>query len=249
MATTLVGAPSVVPSVTLEQTVLTDLHNTFKKVLYAHLGVIVLLICFIAVGGYFGLKSYDKALAHADALQAQFTASQKSLTDLLAQDAQLRTQQSAQEAALVAQVAQRASQAPPPAVTQALQPSASAVDAIQGIQSEFNLQPAPEPLPDEKIALSVPNAQEMIRQVGAGKLAEADLSDETQLYTLEQTKNASLNTDLIACKSTLSECQSTLKAYQNVVKKSRLRRILGGIGRNAERVGILVVGIELGHSL
>ena|ERR1035438_10439524 len=93
--------PAVTPNLESE------LSAYVHKVLYAHFGVIVLMLVLMGAGGYFGLRSYDKALAHAEALQIQFNtaqaqaaASQKQLTDLLAADSAQRAKESAQQATL-----------------------------------------------------------------------------------------------------------------------------------------------------
>jgi len=236
------------------------------RVLYAHMFALTLILFLIGAGGYYGLKSYDKALAHAEALQQQFSVaqqnfntSQKALTDLLAADAAERAQQSSQQAALVLQIAQRNAQAPAPVVTQALAPNAGVSDEILGLQSVMSDVPSFGPVsttPDQKIALSVPQAQGVVQELAIGKRSTADLQDEISLYTLETAKNTSLSNDLAQCvsdstqaKVALADAKKSLAAYDKLAYRSKFRKILGGIGRNAERIGIAIVAFELGRKL
>jgi hypothetical protein len=273
MATTVALPTTVAPvtvspttTVTIEQKVLTDLHNGLHRIIYAHLGILVLLLALVGAGGYFGLKSYDKALAHAEALQTQYNlaqaaavASQKQLTDLLAADAAQRAQESAQQASLAQQILKRDAQAPAPAIQTALQPSATAANVAKGlteIYSDDKTFGVVQATPDGKVLSTVPQTQAMITSRLDSLRLSADLADTSKLYTLEQAKSSSLQTDLNSCKSTsskdeiaLADAQKTIKAYNKLVNRSKFKKILGAIGRNAERVGILFVGIELGHKL
>jgi hypothetical protein len=257
---------SIQPTVTFTQEVLTDLHNGLHRIIYAHLALLLVLFSLVGVGGYIGFRSYENQVARAEALQvqfaqaqAQFVASQKQLTDLLATDAAERIQQSAQQVKLEEQIAKRNAQVPAPAVTRALQPTANAVDAENGLATVMSVVPgfgSPSTTPDGKVALSVPQAQQTIQELIVGQRSTADLKDEISLYTLEQAKNSSLSKDLTQCTASvtaagtaLADAKKTIAAYNKVAHQSRFRKILGSIGRNAERVGILVVGIELGHHI
>lgn len=247
----------------MAEDVLLDLHKGMRRLIYAHLGVLVLSLALAGAGAYFGLKSYDKALAHAETLQAQFNtvqtqfvASQRELTELLAKDSAQRTVNSAQQAKIEAQMAQRDSQKVPPAVAQALEPNADVKIVVSALQSVYNFGDAPKVEPDGMIAVTVPNAQIEVSEEVNAKRFSADLQDETQLFTLEQAKSTSLGNDLSACQSTLStanvalgNAQKTLAAYNKLVHRSKFRKILGSVGRNAERIGILVVGFEVGRRL
>jgi hypothetical protein len=227
---------------------------------------LTLILFLIGAGGYYGLKSYDKALAHAEALQQQFNVaqqnfntSQKALTDLLAADAAERAQQSSQQAALVLQIAQRNAQAPAPVVTQALAPNAGVSDLNLGIRAVFTTTPdfgTPKDEPDGNLGLNRLETQAVIASKVSGDQAKADLQDEISLYTLETAKNSSLSNDLSQCvsdntqaKVALAEAKKSLAAYDKLSHRSKFRKILGGIGRNAERIGIAIVAFELGRKL
>lgn len=246
-----------------DTTVQSEISAFAHKVLYAHLGIFVLLIGLLAGGAYFGLRSYDKALAHAEALQQQFNvaqaayvASQKQLTDLLATDAAQRAVQTAQQATLEAQIVKRDSQPQPPVITQALTPSASTIQVAEGLQSAYGFQTLPEVTPDNKIALEPQEAQETLSAKVNLVRFSGDLQDETQLYTLEVAKNSSLSNDLTQCQTTeaagvtaLAAANKSLAAYDKLAHRSKFRKILGSIGRNAERIGIAVVAFEVGHRI
>ena len=187
---------------TVPVTLQSELSAYAHKVLLTHLGALVLILALVGFGVYRGFSSYDKLLAHAEALQTQFTqaqaqysASQKQLTDLLATDSAERAQESSQQAALVS-------------------------------------------------------------QIEAGELTEADLKDEIQLYTLEVAQNASLTKDLTQCvadntqaKQALADAKKSLAVYDKLAHRSKFRKILGGVGRNLERVGIAIVAFEVGKGL
>ena len=244
-------------------TLQSELSTYAHKVLLTHLGALVLILALVGFGVYRGFSSYDKLLAHAEALQTQFTqaqaqynASQKQLTDLLATDSAERAQESSQQAALVSQIAQRTAQAPSPVVSQALAPSASVLEVAEGLQAAFNLQTTPKVTQDGEIAVNPLETQTMIGLEEAGELAQANLKDETQLYTLETAKNSSLSKDLDQCvsdntqsKQALADAQKALAVYNKALHRSRFRKILGGVGRNAERIGIAIVAFEAGRKL
>lgn len=251
---------SVTP--TLESELSTFAH----KVLYAHLGIFVLLLALMAGGAFFGLKSYDKALAHAEALQAQFSqaqtaaaASQKALADLLAQDAQLRATESAQQANLAQQILRRDAQAPSPTVQAALQPTANSVNVILAIKSQHtdaNPPVDPKGLPDGNIEITASEGRLWVSEKDSLNRFSADLKDTVQLYTLEQSKTTSLSNDLTQCNVTvtkdevaLADAKKSLVAYDKLANRSRFRKILGSIGRNAERFGIAVIAFEAGRKL
>lgn len=239
-----------------------ELSVFVHKVLYAHVGVLVLLLALMGTGGYFGLRSYDKALAHAESLQvqfnaaqAQFTASQKQLTDLLAVDSAQRAQESAQQASLTQQIIQRDAKAPAPAVQTALQPSASAESVVLGLQSLYTGSiptVVPKVTPDGNIEISAPEGQLWVSDKLSLNRFSADFQDEVKLYTLEQAKSTSLSNDLAQCTASnalagtsLVDAKKTIAAYEKIAKRSRWKKFLSG----AEKVALVVAGIEIGHKL
>jgi hypothetical protein len=247
-------------------TLQSELSAYAHKVLLTHLGVLVLILALVGFGVCRGFSSYDKLLAHAEALQAQFTqaqaqysASQKQLTDLLATDSAERAQESSQQAALVSQIAQRTTQAPSPVVTQALAPGAGSEDLVLAFKSVLSLPNSsvdPKAMSDGTVDLGPTVAQQTLSLLEAGNLAQANLKDETQLYDLEVSQNSSLTKDLSQCvsdetqaKTALADAQKALAVYKKALHRSRFRKILGGVGRNAERIGIAIVAFEAGRKL
>jgi len=243
-------------------TVRSELSTFVHKVLYAHAGAFILLVALIGAGGYFGLRSYDKALAHAEALQvqfnqaqAQFTASQKQLTDLLAADSAQRAAESAQQASLEQQILNRNTQVPVPVVKTALQPDATAAQAATGLGASYSDVPSFGPVTvttDGKVALSVPQVQGAISAHEDEKRLAFDLQAETSLYTLETSKSTSLSNDLQQCRVTeaagataLVDADKTITAFKKAAHRSLFRRILG----KAETVALVVAAFELGHKL
>lgn len=260
--TTQVPVPS--PLVTLEQEALQKLHDGLHKIIFAHMGVFVLFIALIAAGGYFGLRSYDKQVERADALALQFqksqelaAASQKQLADIIAADTVARAQETARQQDIEQQMLKRNTQAPAPVVVEALKPSANAANVVLAIQSQHaNDNPPVDPkvLSDGNLSISVPEAQRWVSEKADLDRFSANYRDEVQLYTLEQSKTTSLSKDLAQCQDTetkdqaaLTDAKKTIAAYDKAAHKSKFRKILGSIGRNAERVGLIVAGIELGQ--
>ena len=223
----------------------TELSTFAHKVLYAHAGVLVLILVLVGLGGYCGLKSYDAQLAKAQVTEQKYEAAQKTLTDLLATDAQERAAMQAQQANLIGQIAKRDKTPPSAPVIAALQPNATAETAANVLGLVFSLSPYPSATPDNKVVLSVPNAQELVKNgVELNKL-RPDYADEVKLYDLEQQKSTSLNNDLVQCKTTLVASQKEATAYKKIAVKGRWKKFLGG----AEKVGTLVGGLVLGHMI
>ena len=233
---------------TIPQLPQSELSVFVHKILLAHVGVFILTLALVGAGGYFGLRSYDKALAHAEALQAQFNTEHKALTDLLAQDTQARAQESAQQAALVEAIAKRNAAPLPVAVQTALQPDASAQDAAAGLTEAYTGLPSfgvVEPTSDGKVSSTVPQTQAEIQSREAEITLSANLKDEINLYTLEATKSGSLQNDLTSCESTVSTANATIAAYKKLAVRSKWKKFLGG----AEKVGLVLLGVEIGHRL
>jgi hypothetical protein len=251
--------------VTLEQQVLTNIHNKLHMIVFAHIGVIILFMALLGAGGWFGLRSYDKQVERAEALQVQFqkaqetaVQAQKQLTDIIAADSAARAQESAQQSQIELEMAKRASQAPAPVVSQALLPTANAQQVATGLSFSFS---------DESgfgtatalpvgVSLTIPQAQVVVTDHEKEKTLSLTLQGETQLFSLEQQKTASLGKDLAQCQDTDTKDQAalvaankTIAAFSKIVHQSKFRKVLGSIGRNAERVGILILGVEIGRKI
>jgi hypothetical protein len=226
----------------------TELSAFARRVLYSHAGILVLLIVLIGAGGYFGLRSYDAQLAKAEVTEQKYEAAQKTLTDLLATDAQERAQMQAQQANLIGQIAKRDKTPPSAPVIAALQPNASAEVLALGLGSSFNDVSSfgvPQTTPDGKVALNGQETQEIIQDHEQGKKDHADLADTMKLYGLEQQKTASLTKDNVQCTTTLADAQKSITAYKKLAVRSRWQRFMTG----AEKVTIFISGVALGHKL
>src|SRR6266702_4253308 len=63
-----------------------DLHNHHVTVSYFLVGIIAVVLALASLGGYIGLRSYEKALDRAEAREAQFDARDKAWQVTLAQN-------------------------------------------------------------------------------------------------------------------------------------------------------------------
>jgi hypothetical protein len=238
---------------TISQEALSQLHSEFTtlaskhaSVSYAVLGILVLVLFLAGIGGFLGLKSYDAQLAKAQVTEQKYEAAQKTLTDLLATDAQERAQMQAQQTNLVNQIAKRDKTPPSAPVIAALQPNAPAEVLAQGLGSSFSDVSGfglPQPTPDGKVALNGQETQIVIQDHELEKKDHADLTDTKMLYGLEQQKSASLNKDIVSCTTTLADAQKTITAYKKIAMKSKWRKFLDG----AEKVGLVIAGAAVGH--
>jgi hypothetical protein len=241
--------------VTLTQEALSQLHSDFASlaakhasVSFAALGILALVLVLAGIGGYFGLKSYDAQLAKAQVTEQKYEAAQKTLTDLLATDAQERADMQQQQQNLVAQIAKRDSKPASAPVLAALQPNADLNSLILGISASYSDIPAfgqPQPTLDGKVALNGLESQIVIQDHEQEKKDHADLKDEQILYSLEQQKNTSLNKDIIQCTDTLKDAQASIVAYKKLAVRSKWRKFLDG----AEKVLIFASGAAIGHKI
>lgn len=254
------------PLVTLEQEVLTNLHNKLHTIIVAHIGVLVLFIALVGFGGWLGLRSYDKQVERAEALQVQFEKSQevaaqaqKQLADIIAADSAARAQETTKQQDIEKAMLQRAQTPPAPPVVEALKPSADAGQLKIGLEAVFAAVPTFGPVSvgeGTSVVLNQAQTQAVIVSRENELSLSLDLKDETALFTLEQAKTSSLNRDLTACQATVSSDKDALKkaqdsivAYEKVAHQSKFRRVLGAIGSTAGKVVIAAVAFEIGASI
>lgn len=233
------------PVVTI-QSELSTLAQKHVTLSYAILGVLVLAMFVACLGGYMGLRGYEKALAHAQAVEQTFEQKDQqyqqmivSFQQQLAQDSADRQAATAKQTQLAAQIAARAKQPPSPVVQTGLQPDATAQEAGNALGAIFSAPGSPVvPMatPDGKVSVSVKEAQEMASLGLDGERSEADLKDEVGLYTLEQSKFSSLQKDLTSCQSTLSgantsldDAKKAIEAYKKAATKTKLQKVWNGI--------------------
>jgi Na+-transporting methylmalonyl-CoA/oxaloacetate decarboxylase gamma subunit len=243
-----------------------NVHDRLHKLIYAHIGVVILLLALLVGVGYGAMKMHERDLAHAEQLQQAFNQAntvaaqaQKQLADIIAADAVQRAQESAKQDQIELTMAQRAQTPPPAPVATALKPSADAAAVISGLQFVYSdSKPPINPIvePDGKIALALPDAQRLVSTKADLVTSQANLQDEIALFTLEQSKSTSLSKDLGQCQDTVSKDEAALKAadpaikaYAKLARQSKFRRILGSVGRNTERIAVFAAGVYFGKKL
>jgi len=226
------------------------------------LGVILLLLAVGSLGGYFGFKSWQKAMDKAEVQEQRFEQrDQQYQQAILAFQKQLdadtaeRQQASQKQAELQARIDQRASQPLPKPVADGLKPDATAQEAGNALGAIFtrpNAPVVPMATPEGKVAVSVKEAQEIASLGLDGQRSAANLQDETGLYTLEKAKSTSLSNDLTSCQGTLTQSQADLKEakltiadYKKVAKKSKWQRIWGGVKDYGLPVAAFILGSRL----
>jgi len=227
---------------------------------YSILGVLVLALVLAGLGGWLSIKGYERALQRAEAAEAvskqheaDFNEKYKALSDLLAQHEADRAKEQEQQNKLLSQIATRASQPVPTVIQTGLRPDATAQDArnaIAAVTSAAGKPVSPEVTPDQKVAVNVPESQQLISLLYEGNAAKLDLRDTKMLFTLEQTKNSSLSNDLTQCRAsvkagkvTIAADDKTIADYKKAATRSRFRKFLDG----AEKVALLLGGVAIGH--
>ena len=241
------------------QTEVSALAHKHITLSYAILAVLVLALVVGCLGGYVGLRGYERALARAEAAEQRFEQKDQqyqqmfqSFQQQLAKDSADRDAATQREQALQAQIAARASQPLSPAVQTGLKPDATAQEAAIALQTALPALGALEATPEGKVLSTVTQTQAEAISIMAGNKAGADLKDTQSILGLEQSKTQSLTTDLNSCKSTLSESQTTLAdaqktitAYKKAAVKSRWQRVWGGI----KTYGGFFLGVAVGRKL
>lgn len=223
----------------------TKLAHKQATVTYGVLGVLVIFMGMVGTGGYFALKAFN---AQADKAAAQYIVYTDTLKDFQTQLALHDTQRQAAEvkvADLQAQIAKRAAQPLPKPVVDGLQEHAPAQAVAGALLSLFPNFDPPEVTTAGKIALSPPEAQQVISRVVDGDRAKLNFQDEKQTVDLQNGTISSLNNDLGACRTTLAEADKTISGYKKVVAPTRWKRFLQG----AEKVGLFIAGAALGKVL
>ena len=239
MATT----PAVNPT-TLQSEVSALAH----KFLYAHLGVIVLLIGMMCAGGYLGVKSFDAQLARQEQKDAQYQTDRKAFLDTLnAHDAD-RAAQAQKISDLETQIAKRDSKPLPQPVQDGLKPGATTEQAKTALEGVYSDTPAMGTLSigsDGKIAVTTAQAQQLtLTKVGLDT-AKGDLADEKSISGLQKQSIFSLTNDLGQCKALNIKAEADIAGYKKLAVRSRWKKFMSG----AEKVGVFMAGIYVGHKL
>jgi hypothetical protein len=217
------------------------------RLTYIFVGIILLLLAAAGVGGYYGYQAYAGQVSRAEALEKQYVEAQKDFMAQLAAHNAERTTNAKESAVLVARVAARAAQAPAPVVRRALEPTATALEVRNGLQDVLSDRGALPSLIDvqgENLVVPPATAQIWLSDEVVLTRVKADLTDTNRLLSLANADKSSLTSDLTQCKATLGDAQKSVDAYKKAAKVTRFRKFLNG----AEKVGILIVGISLGHT-
>ena len=246
MSTQPVSQVTVLPAFqTMVQSEVSALAHKHITLSYAILAVLVIALAVGCLGGYMGLRGYERALARAEAAEQRFEQKDQQYQQMftafqqqIAKDSADREAASQQQAKLEAQIASRANQPLPTVVQTGLKPDATAQEAGNALGAVFTKPDAPVvPMatPDGKVQISAKEAQEVASLGIDGQRAEADLKDEIALYTIETTKTISLSKDLQACTDTLAvskddlkEAKVTIADYKKVAKRSKWQKIWQG---------------------
>lgn len=247
------------------ESALASLAQKHVTISYTLVGVIVVILILVGVGAYFGNKSWQAAMSRAEASEKQMDADRTQYQQTLAQMQKQIDQNNAQiqqdqvrEAQLVAQISQRDKQADTQ-ISNVLQPGKTATDAFSDLASAYKgvvsltQDIVKDPTGAEQfLAFPVPAVQQFTAAELSDQRDSKDLADTKSELSDEQDKSAKLTdslnqttASLTALQTTEKACEATVTNYKKVAKKSRFRRIMGGV----EKVGLFAAGVFIGHKL
>ena len=225
-----------------------DLGHKHASVSYLLIGILALFLIVCSVGGYIALKSFDNQLAKQDVKDAQYQADRKTFMDSLAAHDAERAAQAQQITDLEAQIKQRAAKPLPPAVQTSLKPGADAQTVATGLTEAYKHTTsfgAVAVIPPETIALSPPQAQQVIQAKADLDALVLDLGDERSINSILNASNSSLTNDLGSCKALNVQANKDIAGYKKLATKSKFRKFLDG----ALKVGLFAGGVYAGHKI
>ena len=239
----------VAPTITaVVQSEVAALANKHIGLIFGLVGTIILMLGLMGVGGYFGLKAFDAQLSRQEVRDTQYQQDRTTFLNTLAAHDAERAAQATQIAQLEAQIKARDSKPLPKPVQDGLKPGANAQTVAAGLTDAYWAVPsfgAVAVIPPETIALSVPQAQQVLFDKIDLDKAKGDLGDQKSINGLQETTIGSLKTDLNTCKDLNTKAQADIAGYKKLAKKSRWQKFLAG----AEKVGLLAGGAMLGHMI
>jgi hypothetical protein len=226
---------------------ISDLSKHHVTLNYAVIGVLVLVLALCGVGGYFGLKSYESAMARAEAAEKQFNADRKELT------AQLVASKTVQDTATKAQqvivkVVHDRDAATDKKIADVSAPGKSATDALSDLSAAYHGTIVADPnavTADGRLAFPVFTVQGFTASKIDEERLAANLKSSVDNLAQEQKKTASLTADVAAANKAVADAEPAIKAYKKIAERSKWRKI----GAGALKAGIFVAGIYLGHKL
>lgn len=228
-------------------TQLVNMASKHATVSYTLIAVLCGVLALAGVGGYIGLKFADAQLARAEKQEEQYNADRKVWQEQMTANAAARNQDTARQQVVVKVVDSRDKSADA-AIQEAVKPTADLETVRTGLQLAYKDVPAfgvVQPTNDGKIALGLPQAQQITAyKIDRDRLA-ADLADEKTNLGLEQHKTELLSLDLSTAKKTDQECQTVVTAYKKAAQVSKLRKVLSG----ATKALLFGAGLYLGSKL
>src|SRR5665213_232019 len=188
---------------TAVQSEISALAHRHLTLTFGLVGTLVLFMVLMGFGGYMGLKHFEAQLSKQDDKDDQYQSDRKTFLDTLtAHDAE-RTGDKVQIVQLQAQISKRDSQPLPKVVQAGLQPDSTSQAVAGALQSVYSDVPSFGAVVAESpttVALSLPQAQQMVKDKASLSTTRADLTDEKSTISLLNTANASLSGDLNQCK-------------------------------------------------
>lgn len=256
-AATLITAPAaavLTPEQQIQAVLVSQLSALAHKHATVSYGLIAVLVVFLALaglGGYFGLKLYDKEIARAEAANQRYEQDKKELATELATNTAQRATDTQQQGVIV-KVVHDTDSSTDAKIAQVLQPK-TPQEALSDLDSAYSgsldLKNTPVDPAGSTLTFSIPTVQ----QFSATKLdrnrLSADLSNYQGLLKLEQDKTTTLTADLKKSGDTLGTCQTTVDDYKKAAKVGKFKKFLHGAGVTTVAIVAAVVGYEIGHKL
>lgn len=251
---------SISPSLSTEHDVqalmlaqIDKLSQRHVTVSYTVVAALVVVVGLAGVGGWLGLRSYERQVLRAEAIETKYQDAQKAFSEQLAANNAERAQDAKASAALLVQIANRAVAPPPPVVQAGLAVSAPAEGVSDALQSVYPTLGAIKVIPTSpgassaspQLAVTIPQGQLFIQTKLDLNKATGDLADTSELLSLANRDKSTLSKDLDQCTDLNLKANDTISAYKKVAVKSKWRKILDGI----EKVGLVLGGAALGRAL
>ena len=220
-------------------------HLTFT---YGLIATMVLLMALMGFGGYLAVKSFDAQLARQETKDAQYQQDRKTFLDTLATHDADRAAQAQRIADLEAQIAHRDSQPLPKPIQDGLKPSATAQAVATALQEAYKSVPSFGAVgvdSSANVALSLPQAQQVVLDKVNLDKAEGDLRDTQAVVDLQKQANLSLTNDLGTCKALNTKAEADIAGFKKLAKRSKWQKFLSG----AEKVALFAAGAYIGHKI
>lgn len=226
---------------------LAALGHRHANVSFAMLGALVLILALCAVGGYFGLASYEKQLARAEAAEKQYNVDRKELTAQLAasktvQDDATKAQQ------VIVKVVHDRDVATDKKIAEVTAPNKSAADALSDLSAAYHGTIVADPnaiTADGRLVFPVFTVQGFTgTKLDRDRLAD-DLKSSADNLVQEKVKTDALTKDVAKANKAVADAKPAIDAYAKIAKHSRLKKF----GAGALKVAVFIAGVYAGHAL